>query len=87
MTNPSKVVNLFREKLESLYGASLGFRTDRADTLFSSINLPTMPPELRDRMEANITLEEVTHAIKLLKTCKRSGPDGFRRAYIRSFRN
>lgn len=64
-TNPSKVVNIFSVRLKSLYAAPSGFHADRADALFSSINLLTMPPELRERLEAPITLEEVAHAIKL----------------------
>lgn len=77
MTNPSKIVKLFSQKLESLYSDPSGFNKDWADALLSSITFLVVPSVLKDMMEAKITTEEVAQFIKLLKTLKRPGPDGY----------
>lgn len=45
-TNPAKIVKLFGKKLEALYRASPTFDRIRAEELFSSVVLPSIPTSL-----------------------------------------
>lgn len=85
-TKPSKILKMFSERLESIYSASAGFDKDRADALFSSIELPSMPPSLKESPE-ECNVGEVAYAIKLVKIHKRPGPDGFSADFYKKFSN
>lgn len=84
-TNPSKVVQEIRDKLEKLYSSTGKFQRAAVDALFSSMLFPEMPPGRWETMDSPIELAEVTQTIKTLKANKRLGPNGFPESYYKKF--
>lgn len=84
-SNPVTILEVFRSNLAKLYSHISDFKQTKADTLFASINLPTIDNEQLAHLESPITELEVQNAIKTLKTHKRRGPDGFSASYYELF--
>lgn len=44
---------------------------------FSNLNIPTIDLDSKERLEQNLTLEEINNSIMSLQSGKAPGPDGF----------
>lgn len=55
------------------------------DSFLSSIKIPKIKDNYRDRLEAPISVEEVTLVIKNLKSHSAPGPNGFSAPYYKHF--
>lgn len=76
-SNPIKIVQGFAQKLGSLYAPPSTFPT----TLFQKRMLSAAPdpisPRAKEKIDIDVSKEEVLRAIRRLKVNKRPGPDGF----------
>ena len=69
--------NCFKEFYSKLYSSDSTPDHNQFDAFFSNLNIPTIDPDSKERLEQNLTLEEINNAIMSLQSGKAPGPDGF----------
>lgn len=84
VTDQQEINNTFKEYYAKLYNTcNPDFNLIQA--FFKDLKLPTLSPEQVLLLNKQITLEEICAAIKLLKTKKSPGPDGFPNEFYQCF--
>lgn len=83
---PNQIVSTFRRFYQTLY--NLPTKPQSQNTIeeySSSTGIPQLSEQIREDLEAAITLEELQEAIRTSKSIKALGPHGFTHKYYQIF--
>lgn len=76
ITDPSGINNTFWTYYENLYKSQTEFDPQAQKTFMDRLNIPTIPQEFAEQLEADLTQEVISTAIDDMKVGKTPGPDG-----------
>lgn len=79
--------NCFKEYYSKLYLLDIRPDVKDFDNFFSNLNVPTINSASKERLEKNITLEEIHNGITSLQGGKAPGPDGFPTDFYKKFKD
>ena len=81
ITEPKQVLDEIKSYYKNLY-----ISTERADLSYlDKLNMPSLPPEVRDELDANISIEELSVALKDLDNGKSPSTDGLPADFYKCF--
>ena len=79
--------NCFKEFYTKLYSSDSAPDRNLLDTFFSNLNIPTIDSDSKERLEQNLTLEEINNSIMSLQSGKAPGADGFPTDFYKKFKD
>lgn len=83
--DPIKINVSFRDYYAKLYSSERNSEISDQSMFLSNLNIPKVLEEERVALEENITLEEISLAIKGMKSGKAAGPDGLPIEFYKKF--
>lgn len=87
-SSDSKRINdVFKVFYSKLYTPENTASLSDMEAFFSTVNVPSLSPDLRQSLEGPITQEEIKAAISSMQSGKSPGPDGFPADFFKTFSN
>ncbi|XP_069805749.1 ATP synthase subunit ATP5MJ, mitochondrial [Dendropsophus ebraccatus] len=89
--HPTDIASLFSQYYTNLYSlpsalpSGPGARADRINEFLSGCQLPSLPPNAIEDLNAPVTGEELAEVLKSLPSGRAPGPDGFSYLYYKTF--
>lgn len=88
LTNkPTEINNVFREFYQELYSSQSSVDSLDITNFLRSLGLPKISEDAKENLNSDITLEEVSTAIRSFPNGKAAGPDGFCIEFYKAFSN
>ena len=75
-TDPTEINNTFVPYYKTLYNSDCPLNLANQNSFLDKLDIPHIPEESKNELEKELSLEEVSHAIKNMKGGKASGLDG-----------
>ncbi len=85
--NPQEINNVFHQFYSNLYASNNEPDQSEIDTFLNKLDLPTLPTELINSLDAPITSEELYKALNKMPNNKSPGPDGLPAEFYKHFWN
>ena len=81
----ARINDTFRNYYSQLYTSEFSNNTKLMDNFLSQLNIPTLSPDSKMRLDAPITKEEIDVVISSLQSGKSPGSDGFHMEFFKAF--
>lgn len=85
--DPQTINDRFKNYYAALYTSETSSDTQGIDNFFSTLEIPSVSPDLVDNLEMPISIEELSTAISSMQSGKCPGPDGYPIEFYKKFQH
>uniref|UniRef100_A0AAR2INH7 Reverse transcriptase domain-containing protein n=1 Tax=Pygocentrus nattereri TaxID=42514 RepID=A0AAR2INH7_PYGNA len=84
--DPSEINDSFRQFYENLYKSDCFHASEERDIFLDQLQFQTLTENTKQELDRNLTIEEISQAIKSINSGKAPGPDGFPIEFYKIFK-
>lgn len=84
--DPTEINNSFREFYENLYRSECSQASEERDKYLDNLQFQTLTEGGKEKLDSDLTVEELSQAIQNINSGKVSGPDGLPIEFYKTFR-